>query len=171
MSDAFSPCVGAAAFEFGDARMSLEPSTIHASAVLVGARALLIQGPPAAGKSRLALALLDAAEAGLLAFARLVADDRVVIEASHGRLLARPAPVLAGLIEVRGLGIRRVPYEPVAVVGALVELAAQDASRLPEPERREATLAGIRLPRLAVAAGAEPLALALAYLRTADAIP
>ena len=83
--------------------------TIHASAVLVGARAILIQGPSGSGKSRLAMALLDAAGAGLVPFARLVADDRCHLETAHGRLLVRPAPALAGLIEVRGLGIRRVP--------------------------------------------------------------
>jgi HPr kinase/phosphorylase len=144
-------------------------STIHASAVLVGARAVLIQGPPGAGKSRLALALMEAAQSGLIGFARLLADDRVLIEPAHARLLARPAPALAGLIEARGLGIRRVPFEPVAVVGALIELAAGDGSRLPEPTSREATIAGIRLPRLAVAADVEPLPIVLAYLRTADA--
>lgn len=151
--------------------MSPEHPTIHASAVLVGARAVLIQGPPGAGKSRLALALLQAAEAGLLRYARLVADDRALLEPAHGRLLVRPAPVLAGLIEVRGLGIRCVPYEPVAVAGTVVELGAQDAARLPNPASRIAEIATIRLPRLAVAAGAEPLPLVLAYLETADAIP
>ena len=105
-------------------------ATIHATAVLVGARAVLIQGPPGAGKSRLALALLSAAQTGQLTFARLVADDRVLIEPVHGRLLARPAPVLAGLLEVRGLGIRRVPYEPVAVVGTVVELARSEERRV-----------------------------------------
>ena len=84
--------------------------TIHASAVLVGARAVLIRGPSGSGKSRLALALLHAAAQGLIPFARLVADDRAHVEAAHGRLLVRPAEALAGLIEVRGLGIRRVPY-------------------------------------------------------------
>jgi len=151
--------------------MSDNHPTIHASAVLVGAQALLIQGPPGAGKSRLALALLQAAESGGLSFARLVADDRVLIEPTHGRLLARPAPALAGLIEVRGLGVRRVPYEPVAVVGAVVELGARDAARLPEPASCMTEIAAIRLPRLAVAAGTEPLPIVLAYLRTVDAIP
>ena len=71
------------------------PTTIHASAVPVGARAVLIQGPSGSGKSRLALALLEATHSGLLPFARLVADDRANIEAVHGRLLVRPAPTLA----------------------------------------------------------------------------
>jgi HPr kinase/phosphorylase len=143
-------------------------ATIHASAVLIGARAVLIQGPAGSGKSRLALALLQAAEQRLLAFARLVADDRCQVEAVHGRLLLRPAPSLAGLIEVRGLGIRRVPYEPVAVAGLLVELAAPDAARLLEMAGREAEVAGVRLPRLAVAADEDPLPLVLASLKTAD---
>ena len=66
--------------------------SIHASAVLVGARAVLIQGPSGSGKSRLALALLHAAERrALMPFARLVADDRAHVEAAHGRLLVRPA--------------------------------------------------------------------------------
>ena len=54
---------------------------VHACAVLIGARALLIRGPAGSGKSRLALALIEAAEAGRLRFARLVADDRVRLEA------------------------------------------------------------------------------------------
>ena len=81
--------------------------TIHASAVLVGARAVLIQGPSGSGKSSLAMSLLQAAEDGALPFARLIGDDRVHVEAAHGRLLVRPAAALAGQIEVRGLGIRQ----------------------------------------------------------------
>jgi HPr kinase/phosphorylase len=142
--------------------------TIHASAVLVGARAVLIQGPAGSGKSRLAYALIEAAATGLLRFARLVADDRIHIEPAHGRLLARPPDVLAGLIEIRGLGIRRLPFEPVAVVGLVVELAAADAARLPQPEARQATVANVRLPRLSVASGADPLPCLIAALRTAD---
>jgi serine kinase of HPr protein (carbohydrate metabolism regulator) len=142
--------------------------SIHASAVLVGARAVLIQGPAGSGKSRLALALLKAAKQGLLPFARLVADDRAHLEASHGRLLVRPAPALAGLIEVRGLGIRRVPHEPLAQVGFLLELGQNDAERLPARSGAQAVLAGIAVPRLAVAAGQDALPLVLAYLHTAS---
>jgi serine kinase of HPr protein (carbohydrate metabolism regulator) len=146
--------------------MNPEPPSIHASAVLVGCHALLIRGPSGSGKSRLALALLQAADAGAIAFARLVADDRAVCRAAHGRLLVRPAGGLEGLLEVRGLGIRRLPYEPVAVVAAVVDLAAADADRLPEPASRVTEIDCVSLPRLAVARGAEPLPLVLAYLST-----
>jgi HPr kinase/phosphorylase len=140
--------------------------TIHASAVLVGARAVLILGPSASGKSSLALDLLQAADAGRLAFARLVADDRAHLQAAGGRLLVRPAPALAGLLEVRGLGIRKIEAEPVAVVGWVVDLAAADALRLPQPEATQATIAGVSLPRLAVASGQAPLPLFLAWVQT-----
>jgi HPr kinase/phosphorylase len=139
-------------------------STIHASAVLAGARAVLIRGPSGVGKSRLALDLISAAAGGLLRFARLVADDRAEIEAAAGRLLVRPAPALAGLIEIRGLGIRRLPYEPVAVVGLVVDLAATDAQRLPAPEQARAVIAGVTVARLAVAPAEPALALVIAAL-------
>jgi serine kinase of HPr protein (carbohydrate metabolism regulator) len=128
---------------------------VHASAVLVGARAVLIRGAAGTGKSQLALALIAAAQTGLLQFARLVGDDRVYLEPHHGRLLVRPAPNLAGLIEVRGLGIRRLEYEPLAVVGLVVDLAAEDAQRL--PNRGDCIIHEITLPRLAIASGGDPL--------------
>jgi serine kinase of HPr protein (carbohydrate metabolism regulator) len=131
---------------------------------------VLIQGPSGSGKSQLALALLEAAQAGTLPFARLVADDRAEVEAVHGRLLVRPPEALAGLIEGRGLGIRRVPFEPVAVVGLIVDLAAPDASRMPEPAAQTCEIEGITLPRLAVAAGQSPLPPVLTYLRTFNAV-
>jgi serine kinase of HPr protein (carbohydrate metabolism regulator) len=146
-----------------------DSTTVHASAVLVGSQAFLIRGPAGSGKSRLALALIAASDTGLLRFARLVADDRTHLEACHGRVLARPAAALAGLIEVRGLGIRQLPHEPVAVVGCVIDLAATDAQRLPAPAGREAVVAGVRLARLAIAAGEDPLPAVLGALRTASA--
>jgi serine kinase of HPr protein (carbohydrate metabolism regulator) len=135
--------------------------TIHASAVLVGARAALIRGPAGSGKSRLALALIDAAKVGLVHFARLVADDRVHVEPAHGRLIARPPQALAGLIELRGVGLLRLPFEARAVVGLVVDLSAAGAERLPEPGQMLAEVAGITLPRLAVAPGVDALPLLL----------
>lgn len=143
--------------------------TIHASAVLVGARVVLIRGPSGSGKSRLVLAMLDAAQSGVLRFARLVGDDRLHLESVYGRLLVRPATELAGLIEVHGLGIRRLPYEPVAAVGWVVDLAALDAQRLPRAEQRVTVVEGVLLPRLPVAPAADPTPLLLALLNGAGA--
>jgi serine kinase of HPr protein (carbohydrate metabolism regulator) len=136
--------------------------------VLVGARAVLIEGPSGSGKSQLAWALLEAAQIGALPFARLVADDRAEVEPMHGRLLARPTPAVAGLIEVRGLGIRRMAYEPVAAVGLIVDLGAPDAGRLPDPAAQTREIEGITLPRLAAAAGLNPLPMVLSYLRSCE---
>ena len=141
-------------------------STIHASAVLVGPKAALIRGPAGAGKSQLVWQLLQAAAQSLLPFARLVGDDRVHIEASGERLLVRPAAELAGLLEIRGLGIRRLPFEPVARVGLVVDLAAADAGRYPAAEAEKASIDGVFLPRLAVAPGLPALGIVLAYLGT-----
>ena len=141
-----------------------EPPTIHASAVLIGAKAALIRGPAGSGKSQLAWELVQGSLNGALPFARLVADDRAHIENRAGRLLVRPAPALGGLIEIRGLGIRRLPYEPVATVGLIVDLAAADADRVPAPQTGQISLEGVALPRLAVAPGQFALPLLQAFL-------
>ena len=141
-------------------------ATVHASAVLIGARAVLIRGPSGSGKSRLALDLITAGRDGRLRFARLVGDDRVHLESAGGRLLVRPASTLAGLIEVRGAGIVRLDHESCAVVGLVVDLAATDAERL--PDKRPIEVEGIKIPRFAVAAGLEALPGVLALLTSAD---
>ncbi len=143
-------------------------ATIHASAVLVGARAVLIRGPSGSGKSRLALELIEAARYGALPFARLVADDRVGLEAANGRLLVRPAPPLSGLIELRGIGILRLAHEPCAAIGLVVDLAAADAERLPQAENRTVEIFGIILPRLAVASDSTGVLSSLLALRTSS---
>jgi hypothetical protein len=75
------------------------------------------------------------------------------------------------LLEVRGLGIRRLAFEPVAVVGLVVELGDAGAERLPDTETMQTTIAGVRLPRLAVAPGLDPLPTVLAALRTPGMTP
>jgi serine kinase of HPr protein (carbohydrate metabolism regulator) len=133
--------------------------TIHATAVLVGAKALLIRGEPGSGKSRLALRLLETAGREM-PFVRLVGDDRVYLESRAGRLIVRPPQELAGLREIRGTGIVRVPFEAAAVVGLVIELG-QPGDRTPAAESRKAVLEGVTLPRLAVPPGADPLPLAI----------
>lgn len=144
-----------------------ESATVHASAVLVGARAVLIRGPSGAGKSRLAWQLIEAARDGAVTFARLVGDDRIHLQTAGGRLLVRPNDALAGLIELRGVGILRRDHEACAVVGLVVDLAATEAARL--PERGETVVEGIVIPRLAVAPAVAALPLVLAVVTSCDA--
>jgi serine kinase of HPr protein (carbohydrate metabolism regulator) len=137
-------------------------ASVHASAVLVGNRAVLIRGPSGAGKSRLAFELILAGRAGQLPSATLVGDDRVHLEAGSGQLVVRPARELAGLIEIRGLGIRRCDFAKQAVVGLVVDLAAGDAERLPPAHALQTEICGIKLPRIPVAPGYSGLPLVIA---------
>jgi len=102
-------------------------------------RGVLIEGPSGSGKSDLALRALD------LGFA-LVADDRVELWVSDGRLFgAAPAP-LAGLIEARGLDILRLPALPLAEVALVVRCG--DAERLPEPQT--VAILGVEAPQVTI---------------------
>jgi HPr kinase/phosphorylase len=148
--------------------MMTQGASVHASAVLVGDRAVLIRGPSGAGKSRLAFDLILAGRAGQLPPAVLVGDDRVHLDTVAGQLWVRPAQELAGLIEVRGLGIRRFDFAIKAIVGIVVDLAAGDAQRLPPPEALSTQLNGVVLPRIPVGVGFDPLPLIVAALTTTD---
>jgi serine kinase of HPr protein (carbohydrate metabolism regulator) len=145
-----------------------EGASVHASAVLVGTHAVLIRGPSGAGKSRLAFDLILAGRSGQLPPAVLVGDDRVHLDTVGGQLWVRPAPELAGLIEIRGLGIRRCDFVGEAVVALVVDLNAADAERLPAPEALQIRLNGVLVPRIPVAAGFAPLPLVAAALTTAQ---
>jgi serine kinase of HPr protein (carbohydrate metabolism regulator) len=141
-------------------------SSVHASAVLVGDRAVLIRGPSGSGKSRLAFDLILAGRARQIASATLVGDDRVRLEAVQGELLVRPARGLEGLVEIRGLGIRRCDFAAQAPVGLVVDLSALDAERMPSAEALVCEIDGIQIPRIAVSSAFQPLPLVLAALST-----
>ena len=142
--------------------------TVHASAVRVGNRAVLIRGPSGSGKSRLAFDLILSGRSGQVAQAVLVGDDRVHLDTAAGELHVRPAAELAGLIEIRGLGIRRCEFAKQAIVGLVVDLAATDSERLPAPEALMTSIFGVSIPRVAVGAGYSPLPLVVAALTTTE---
>ena len=147
-----------------DAGMTAGPAQqrtrIHATVIAVGEAGVLIRGASGGGKSTLALAMIGlAAQTGR--FARLVADDRTELAAVGGRLVARPVAPLEGIIERRGLGLTPEPHAAAVVVRLVVDLAAEEPARMPEPEDLVDSLAGIDLPRLRMTgrAGDERLAL------------
>jgi HPr kinase/phosphorylase len=142
------------------------PASVHASAVLVGDRAVLIRGPSGSGKSRLAFDLILAGRAGQIPAATLVGDDRVCLEAAQGLLMVRPARELAGLIEIRGLGIRRCDFAEQAIIGLVVDLFASDAERMPAPDALFTTVDGVLIPRIPVDRAFQPLPIIAAALTT-----
>jgi hypothetical protein len=146
--------------------MMTQDASVHATAVRVGAHAVLIRGPSGAGKSRLAFDLILAGRAGQLPPAVLVGDDRVHLDTVAGQLRVRPARELAGLIEIRGLGVRHCDFIGEAVVGLVADLAAQDAERLPPPEALSVRLNGVLIPRIPIGIGYAPLPLIAAALLT-----
>ena len=124
---------------------------IHATAIALAGRAVLIRGAPGAGKSDLALRCLAVASPLLAEPAVLVADDQVSLSVDGGRLVARPPPTIAGKLEIRGLGIRDFPYLAAAEVVLAADLVAgESVERLPDPQPF-ATIAGVRLPLVRLA--------------------
>jgi len=102
-------------------------------------RGVMIEGPSGSGKSDLAFRALDRGF-------RLVADDRVVVWASEGRLYGRAPDTLRGLIELRGVDVIAVEPLPLCEIGFVARL------EIPEriPESATETILGIAVPLLAV---------------------
>lgn len=119
----------------------LSSETLHASCVAIGGLAVLIQGHSGAGKSDLALRLIDRG-------ATLVSDDYTLVLRDGTRLLASPPATIAGRIEVRGIGIVPMPHVERVPIALMVELS-DDVERMPSltAQRR---LCGIDVPVIAV---------------------
>ena len=98
---------------------------VHASCIAFEGAGVLLRGRSGAGKSDLAL---RAVEAG----AQLVADDLVALDLRSGRVWASALPQAGGRLEVRGVGIVRLPAMDSAPLVLLADLAAPE--RLPEPD-------------------------------------
>lgn len=112
---------------------------LHASCVDLSGTGVVLLGLSGAGKSDLALRLIDGG-------ARLVADDRVAITRRGTRLIARPPEAIAGLIEVRGLGIMRIEHCSSSALGLAIALGDRPTPRLPEPMTYQ--VLGVALPCL-----------------------
>jgi len=124
---------------------------VHATSVAMktGRRwgAVLLRGPSGAGKSDLALRLIEGG-------ARLIADDQTHLAKKGHALIASPPPALAGMIEVRGIGIVKLARGQLlaeAALELLVDLVRpEEVERMPDPAHE--ALQGVTLPRLALAA-------------------
>lgn len=143
---------------------------VHATCVALRAgrswRGILLRGPSGAGKSDLALRLVEGG-------GRLVADDQTALVRQGRGLVASPPGTLAGLLEVRGVGIVKLGRAGLlarAAIALLVDLVPPDRiERLPDPARE--TLLGVDLPVVALSPfeASAPAKLRLALARTAAA--
>jgi RNase adaptor protein for sRNA GlmZ degradation len=143
-----------------------DPLLIHATAIAIDGRAVLFRGVSGAGKSDLALRLIDDG-------ARLVADDQVELRRVGEHILVRAPAAIAGLIEIRGLGIARVDVlaeAPLALFADLVPLA--EVERF--PETRCVEVLGLAIPSITLspfeASAAAKVRLALSTF-AANAVP
>jgi HPr kinase/phosphorylase len=121
--------------------------TIHATCISWGGCGILIRGASGSGKSRLAHFLINRAPLFEIK-AGLVGDDRIVLEKRENALFASVPEAIAGLLEVRGLGLIRLPYLEETRLGLVIDILPEaEVSRLPAPEDLCTQLEGVSLPR------------------------
>lgn len=116
-------------------------TALHATCIAIGGRGVLLTGASGAGKSDLALRLVDRG-------ATLVGDDGVVVEARDGRLHARPGPNIEGQMEVRGLGILAFPWAEAPLFLAIA--LDQPVPRMPDEMLPFRLIEGLTLPVIAL---------------------
>jgi len=150
-------------FENGGRAGADEPAIrLHGTCVAVGGKAVVLRGPPGAGKSDLAFRLVAGPPPAGQPPARLVADDQVAVTREAGALVARCPANTAGLLEIRGVGIRRAPSVAQADLALLVDLVPADCiDRLPPEPLPTQPILGVSVPtaRLAPFEASAPLKL------------
>ena len=116
---------------------------VHATAIAMEGDAVLLRGPPGAGKSDLALRLIEGG-------ARLVADDQTLLRRVDNHVLVRAPAAIAGLIEVRGVGVVRVDSLEEAPLALVVDLVpSAQVERI--PDNRFEVVLGLTIPQMALA--------------------
>lgn len=125
-----------------------QDSPIHATCIAIGGRGVLLLGPSGSGKSDLALRLIDRG-------ATLVSDDYTALCLADGRLVASPPTTIAGMIEIRHIGIVHLPYVTNVPVALVIGLEDRP-ERMPDAPA-SIDLLGFAVPRIALA-GLEPSA-------------
>lgn len=128
--------------------MTPKKHNTHGTGILIGDHGILLTGVSGAGKSLLALDLIEQARLrGEDAF--LISDDRVLLSTDEDGLVMEAPPSIEGMIELRGRGIITLPYTRKAHVHLVVELVEEE-QRLLEESEMTTKLHGIWVPRCPV---------------------
>jgi serine kinase of HPr protein (carbohydrate metabolism regulator) len=114
---------------------------LHGTAIAYGVAGLLLVGISGSGKSTLAAAMLQQG-------AELIGDDQLILTEASGYIQVAPAPTVAGVLELRGLGLISMPHIAQHALHLVVELTMDAEERLPTPQTR--TFLGIDLPAIQV---------------------
>lgn len=103
---------------------------LHGTCVAIEDSGVLLCGASGSGKSDLGLRLIEAGGA-------LIADDYTDVVNIDGCLVASAPTTIRGLVELRGLGVLRIPYRDSVRLVSVIDLVAPDrVERMP----RAATL-------------------------------
>jgi serine kinase of HPr protein (carbohydrate metabolism regulator) len=130
--------------------MTGETTLVYGTCVALGGNAAILVGASGSGKSDLALRFLLSTPADLEP--ALIADDQVRVSLSAGRLIASAPETIAGLIEVRGIGVIPLPARDAAEIKLIVKLVEPAAvSRIPPSPPPTQKVCGIDLPVLMLA--------------------
>lgn len=115
---------------------------IHATSIAYNDMGVLILGKAGSGKSDLALRMI------MNKGAVLIADDRTNVEVVGGNIFASCPESIQGLLEVRGVGIKKLPHISDLPVKLIIQLVdnRDEIERLPVIDYDE--LEGIKLPLL-----------------------
>jgi HPr kinase/phosphorylase len=143
---------------------------VYGTCVAFGDRAALLRGESGSGKSDLALRFLALPNEGALR-PLLVGDDQVFVEAQDGVVTVSAPETLAGLMEVRGLGILEMPSIPTARLVLVCDLvAAGQVPRLPPDPWDRTAVAGVDVASLKLSPfeASAPLKLKMALLRALE---
>jgi serine kinase of HPr protein (carbohydrate metabolism regulator) len=114
---------------------------MHGTTIAIDGRGILLCGASGAGKSDLALRMIEAG-------AELVADDQTALSVEAGTLYAQAPDALQGLLEVRGVGILTLPFRQKVALALIATLTNDPIDRL--PDHAQDSIEGVTLPSMAL---------------------